>query len=67
MMRAFCRRDFFTCSECASFQPQGLRPYCDRAKRIIRYDPTSFGCGDYVTTDSGEQEEPFVPSLSAYL
>lgn len=64
-MRAFSKRDFFTCSECLSFRPREGIPYCDRAQKRIRYDPRAFGCGDYACTDSGGQEEAFILPLSA--
>ena len=44
---AFQRRDWFTCDTCNYCEWRGLERWCAHNQRVIRWDATSFGCGEY--------------------
>lgn len=44
---AFQRRDWFTCDTCLCCEWRGLERWCAHNQRVIRWDATSFGCGEY--------------------
>ena len=50
-IRAFMKRDWFTCDQCMSLEFHGFQPYCAYNKREIRWQLKQFGCGHFAEND----------------
>lgn len=50
-IRAFMKRDWFTCDQCMSLEFHGFQPYCAQNMREIRWQLKQYGCGHFAEND----------------